>query len=210
MATTDQPTLTTRVYEGSCHCGVTRYLLRLTLPPNRDSALSYTSTDTVKIYKCNCSTCHKMGFFHVRPITPHADFLLLAPLSPDTELGVYKCFSKQSSFYFCKTCGVRCFVYGGNPGVNEEIDLGTWKEEEAEGKSTKIWRPKEGEWLVNVGDKEIAAPSCYLSVNAVTIEPGQDGFDLKEWSEKGWVAYGDGKDRAGPFRYGQPYNSGIY
>ena len=202
----------TRAYKGSCHCGAIQYQLRLTLPPVLNDPNEYWArpTPTVLIYKCNCSTCHKMGIFHVRPIDPPADFVVLSPLSPDTELGAYKCFAENSTFYHCKNCGVRCFTYGGPPGVNEEVDLGQWRGEEPERKMTKIWMPKEGEWKKVVNGKEVVDPGCYLSINGVTIEPGQDGFDMKEFNEKGWIAYCDSRERKHPVRYGEPHKWGTY
>jgi hypothetical protein len=50
----------------------------------------------------------------------------------------------------------------------------------------------------------------YLSVNAHTLEPGQEGLDLREWTEKGWIAYLDMKDQVGESRLGEPHEGGIY
>lgn len=31
----------------------------------------------------------------------------------------------------------------------------------------------------------------YLTVTGLTLDPGQDGLDLREWTEKKWVMYVD-------------------
>jgi hypothetical protein len=49
-----------------------------------------------------------------------------------------------------------------------------------------------------------------LSVNASTLEPGQEGLDLKEWTEKGWIAYLDYKYEVGERRLRKPHDGGMY
>lgn len=151
-----------------------------------------------------------MGLFHLRVIDPATDFVLLSPSDPHTELGDYRTFAKKTSWYFCKLCGVRCFSLGGE-WESVELDLEKWSgHENTNGKMTKVWKPKSGEWKPVVDGKEILKPGCYLSVNATSIEPGQEGFSLKEWSEKGWVAYLDSRTRTGNPRVTEPYEGGIY
>ncbi|KAF2502922.1 hypothetical protein BU16DRAFT_612506 [Lophium mytilinum] len=194
----------TRVYNGSCHCGATQYLVRLTFPPILDI-----NAKSIRIYKCNCSTCTKMNLFHLRPIDPASDFLVLSP-NPETDLGDYRTFKKVQSWYFCKECGVRCFGIGGE-WETTEVDLDKWKGNEgSEGKTTKAWKLKAGEWKYEHEGKEVVRPSCYLSVNAVTVEPDQEGFSLKEWHEKGWITYVDARHREGGPKVGEPYKWGSY
>ncbi|KAF2425736.1 hypothetical protein EJ08DRAFT_722668 [Tothia fuscella] len=85
-----------RPYTGSCHCGDIRYILYLTLPPTSlvlpARSSSNISKSSVRIRKCNCSTCHKMSFFHVRVPNAPQDFMLLSPIDPMKELGDYTCF----------------------------------------------------------------------------------------------------------------------
>ena len=163
-----------RPYHGSCHCGHIRYIAYLTFPSSSIKP-SQPPTGTSRIYKCNCTTCRKMGLFHVRPIDPPADFQLLSPLNPTSGgLQDYQCFAKKTHWYFCPTCGVRCFGFNNTGEVRTE-DVG--------GEKKEVWGFKRKEW-----DE---AEKKYLTVNALTLEPKQEGFDLREWVDKGWVAYYD-------------------
>ncbi len=126
------------------------------------------------------------------------DFLLLSPLNPtDGGLQDYTCFEATIHFYFCGMCGVRCFSFSGEGGTREvEID----------GKKQTVWTAKEEGWL-----EGIESGTGYLSVNAATLEPDQEGLNLKEWTERGWIAYLDGKnDFLGKPRVQEPYDGGIY
>jgi len=182
--------------KGSCHCRSIQYLIYLELPPATLSGSTRTADlkqPTVRIRKCNCSTCHKIGFFHVRvPYAPD-DFVLLSPLDPLNELGDYLVYDKRIHWLFCKTCAVRCFAFAGEGEVVEKDVLGEKK---------RVWVPKRsGYEKGNIS---------YLSVNAQTIEPGQEGFDLKEWHEKKWVCYLDCLDEKEDDRFGQPHRGGTY
>ncbi|KUJ08908.1 uncharacterized protein LY89DRAFT_658659 [Mollisia scopiformis] len=184
---------TRRPYHGSCHCGITKYFAYITLPPPMITAIPPTSTSTTRIRKCNCSTCHKMSFFHVRLLDSPNDFLLLSPLDPVTELKDYTCFDHRIHWYFCPNCAIRCFAFSGE---SEVVDI----EIEGQGKKT-VWKPKAEGW--------VEGGSGYLSINAATLEPNQEGLNLSEWTEKGWIAYLDmrGDEVA---RLGKPHDGGIY
>ncbi|KAH8648047.1 hypothetical protein BGZ60DRAFT_344433, partial [Tricladium varicosporioides] len=190
------PSSPRRPFHGSCHCGRTRYVTYLTLPPTHITATPPSITSTVRIRKCNCSTCHKMSLFHVRVPNSPEDFVLLSPLNPlDGGLSDYTCFDGNIHWLFCGKCGVRCFSFEGEAEIREvEID----------GKIQQAWAPKREGW--SEGTKN----GCYLSINAITIEPGQEGFDLKEWHEKEWISYLDIKDETGKPRMGVPYPGGMY
>jgi hypothetical protein len=201
MSTTDIAETTTarRGYHGSCHCGIVKYVVYLQFPPLTETG-GPTRTNSVKqplvrIRKCNCSTCHKMGFFHVR--LPHAsnDFALLSPLDPLTALGDYTCFEGLIHWLFCKKCAVRCFAFSGEGEVSQK---------EMNGVVTKFWAPKVDDRHRNGG------PGSYLSVNGQTLEPGQEGLDLKDWHEKKWVCYLDTLDEKEEDRYGVPQRGGTY
>lgn len=122
------------------------------------------------------------------------DFLLFSPLNP-TEGGLndYTCFEGRVHWYFCSKCAVRCFAFSGEGEVRDV---------EMDGEMHKVWTARREGWV----EKETG----YLSVNAATLEPGQEGLNLKEWTEKGWIAYLDFKDEIGTARLGEPHTGGMY
>jgi hypothetical protein len=138
-----------------------------------------------------------MSFFHVRVPDPVNDFRLLSPLDPQKELGDYKCFAARVHWYFCPKCGVRCFTFTGESQV---------KEVEIEGEKVNVWAPKEP-WVEG-------SENGYLSVNAATLDARQEGLDLREWHEKGWIAYldwlGEKPGENGEDRLGVPHIGGMY
>lgn len=169
--------------------------LYLTLPPPLIDANPPSHSSTVRIRKCNCSTCHKMGFFHVRPMDPPNDFQLLSPSDP-SQLGDYTCYSKRIHWYFCSKCGVRCFSFSGD---------GETSEAEVDGETRKVWAPKVELWKgMDRGG------TSYLSINAQTLEAGQVGLNLLEWTEKQWIAYMDYLHLVGEPRLKEPYPGGTY
>ena len=196
---------TSNVYPGSCHCGAVQYQLRLKLPPVHDP-----KAESVRLYKCNCTTCHKTGMFHCRPISPGDDFILLSP-SP-SELGDYRCFEKRIGWYFCKNCGVRTFGAGGN--WNEtDLDVDKWAGGESKGETKKVWTLSKGEDFTRVEDGvKIVKPLHYLSVNAFTLEVGEGGVDLREWHEKKWIFYVENLKRINgtQMRLHEPFEGGLY
>ncbi|KMP04707.1 hypothetical protein CIRG_04388 [Coccidioides immitis RMSCC 2394] len=197
MSSTD-PSPNRRGYHGSCHCGKVRYIAFATIPPPIGPGID--RKNAMRFYKCNCSTCLKMGIFHMRLPNPAKDFVLLSPSDP-AELSNYTCFEKNLDWRFCPTCGVRCFTVCTN-GQNEEIDLEAKLGKPSEGKMTRIWRMGEEKW--EPGSKG------YLSVNAHTIDQDQERFDMRELVDKKWVEYLDGKEWAQPPRYDYPYPGGTW
>ncbi|KAF1968146.1 hypothetical protein BU23DRAFT_558831 [Bimuria novae-zelandiae CBS 107.79] len=191
----------TKVYSGSCHCGDITYQIRLTLPPNDTIGF-----DGTRIYKCNCSTCHKMGMFHCRPSDLVNDFIVTSP-SDISEVGEYRCFTKKIGWYFCKRCGVRTFGVGGG-WVPTEIDVAKWAgEESGEGKLQKVFMT---EPLKSGHTGYDGKPLHYVSVNGLTL----DGLDLIEAHDKGWVYYVENKfKKDGDYpqmRFKEPFEGGCY
>jgi len=140
---------------------------------------------------------------HIRVPSGPDDFLLLSPLDPFNDLGDYQCFEKRLHFFFCKTCGVRCFSFMGDGEVVER-EIGS-----AGGDKQRVWRPKavvpEDGWVENL--------QMYLSVNGYTLDAGQEGLDLREWTEKKWVLYLDCySETEGPTArsYERPHFGGAY
>lgn len=201
-------TPTRRPYTGSCHCGSLRYIVYLTLPHN--PRLDHKSRQQA-IYRCNCTVCHKIGILHTRVNSSPDDFLLLAPRDPFRELGDYQCDNGDLHFLYCKTCAVRCFVFMGEGEVVDVEDEAVLALAGAKGQEggLKAWRPKKEGW-----QEGKSAHGCYLSIDAQTIDQGQEGFDLREWKEKGWIAYLDtrrsGEPGQGPPNYERPHPGGIY
>ena len=76
-------------YDGSCHCGSTRFKARLDL----DEAIV-----------CDCSICTMKGSIVVR--VDDADFELLSPID---NLNVYEFNTHIAKHYFCPSCGIHAF-----------------------------------------------------------------------------------------------------
>lgn len=75
---------------------------------------------------------------------------------------------------------------------------------EIEGQVAKAWTPKREGW------REGHQYNCFFSLNATSIEPGQEGFDMREWTEKGWVVYLDCLNEVEEDRLGKPFEGGMY
>ncbi len=73
--------------------------------------------------------------------------------------------------------------------------------EEVDGKQQEVWGFKVKGWE--------EGPYKYLSVNAVTLEPDQEGLDLKEWTDKGWILYLD-HHRGLNHQIGAPHPGAMY
>ena len=191
---------TRKPYTGSCHCGSVKYIVYLTLPHTPPGA-KWKQTDGGKrsqlMYRCNCTTCQKAALMHIRLPSAPDDFLLLSPLNPFEELGDYRCFDKFLRFFFCKTCGVRCFTfYGEGEVVDREVG--------PSGEKRKVWCAKGEDWKED--------ENGYLSVNAYSLDANQDGLDLREWTEKKWVWYLDNltDDTSRLRSYDKPFPGGAY
>ncbi|KAK9239576.1 DUF636 domain-containing protein [Lipomyces kononenkoae] len=196
--TTSSPP-TRRHYYGSCHCGRMRYIAFISMPSAADGN-DVDRPTTVRFYKCNCSSCHKMGFFHIRLPDSPRDFYLLSPLDI-ADLSDYTCFGKKIHWFFCSNCGVRCFAVMGKGHV-VDVDLEAALGKESNGKTTRVWKVDGENWKED--------QTGYLSVNANTIEPGQEGLDLRELGQKRWIQYLDCKDYTGEDRYDYPHEGGTW
>lgn len=78
------------------------------------------------------------------------------------------------------------------------------KGKEEKGHKVKVWSAKREGWE--------EAKTGYLSVNAATLDHDQEGLDLREWHEKGWIAYLEIKspDGSGETRLREPHEGGMY
>ena len=206
-----------RPFHGSCHCGSIKYIIFLTLPHKPPTTSTPPPTDNShshqEFYRCNCTACHKASHFHIRTARAPSDFMLLTPVDPLSELGDYTCNSGLIHWFFCKKCGGRCFLFAGK-GETADVDLdemgvGVGVDVPVKDIPKKtIWRPKAEGW----GERR--GRGCYLSVNGYTIDPGQDGFELGEFTTNKCVAYLDclgldGLEEREP-RYDKPYKGGAF
>ncbi|KAH8895268.1 hypothetical protein GQ53DRAFT_855504 [Thozetella sp. PMI_491] len=165
-----------RPVTGSCLCGNIKYVAYLTLPHGRPTKLA----NSMQIsYRCNCTVCHKTGFMHIRVASSPDDFALLAPLDPLQDLGDFMCATKEFHLLFCRTCGVQCFRFAGKGEVVEGVLPGVGED----GAKTKYWHPVKEGWA------EGRENGCYLTINAVTLDAGQEGVDLRAWTENKAVLY---------------------
>lgn len=154
----------------------------------------------------------QMGYFHCRPIDPAEDFILTSPASID-DLGEYRTFTKKIGWYFCKNCGVRVVGVAGK-WEHVDLDIEHWAGKtkvEDRSKLQKVWKTQGTTRTVQVDGKEETQPYHYLSVNAVTLEPG-DEIDLRKWHENGWITYfGNGEQKGGSNEQtGEPWEGGMY
>ena len=195
----------TKVHHGGCHCGKVKYQIRLTFPP-----INKAGAESIRIYKCNCTLCQKMAFFHVRPISITDDFVLTSP-STIEELGDYRTNTGKIGWYYCKDCGCRTFAMGGE-WSEEEVDADEWAgRERGSGELQRVWKSRGRNMIIKTDGKDENKFYHYLSVNAVTLEPG-DVVDLREWHEKGWVFYVENRLKSGgtSIRFGEPHFGGCY
>jgi hypothetical protein len=211
------PKANRRAYFGSCHCQFTRYIVWLTLPASPPYVNSRggdgTLTPSQSIRQCNCTVCHKFGFFHVRTANAPRDFALLSPLDPLRELGDYTANSHGMHWLFCPRCGVRCFAVEGKGEVVERdlgremegVDLArarAWARVEGDGSAVKVWAVREEGWREE--------DSSWLRINARTLDARQEGLDLRQWHDSKWIEYVNWLDEIEGKSHDRPYEGGAY
>lgn len=144
-------------FNGSCHCGFIKYTANIALPP---------AGEKVTASRCNCSVCHKSGFFSVS-LDSSDDLHLLSPSSV-SEVGDYIWRNPDIHQYFCPKCGIRVWGRGkyvlegkeipfcaisartldldGLEGdLKETMDMRNWK--------IQYWDGKKDNWMA--GGKEV-------------------------------------------------------
>ncbi len=89
-------------YKGGCHCGFVRYAVTLDLDPGGGQQPTGV--------KCSCSFCTKANLVSVRLAGPH-EFRLVSPASRGA-LGDYTFGRGGMHHFFCRTCGIHCFLEG--------------------------------------------------------------------------------------------------
>jgi hypothetical protein len=161
----------------------------------------------------------RRGIFHLRLKSAPDDFLLLSPLHPgaeDSGLTNYLTAQKRSSWWFCKTCGVRCFTIRADTG-NTRADVSI-KSLKKLGIQKALGVPTNLEESVNVpvwklksdGFAESPLGDSYFSLNAVTLDANQEGLDLAKWHENQWIQYCDSLSGEREWQTGRPHAGGIY
>jgi hypothetical protein len=188
---------------GSCHCGLTQYIIILSLP-HPFSSTNFPKPTDQEIYRCNCTTCHKMGFFHVNPANSRDDFIVIEPKNPEREMSSYTPEGGRHKWFFCPKCGVRCFTVEGEGEVvsTEASELGDTGVGDGDEGKREGWRVK---WD-GKGD------SPYVSVNGITID--FEGFDMRLLTEEKRVQYLDDRsepaERKQEARWERPHYGGCY
>jgi hypothetical protein len=235
MTTDSTPEITPRSpYIGSCHCGRIKYVAFISTPPavafSKDGQPPSKDENRarVRFYRCNCTSCHKMNFFHTRLPNAPMDFYLLSPLTLPTkdddtsgDVLTYLWNNRELDWFFCKACGVRCFASWGG-WVEGKLDLeangvklpDNWTEilksnMSADGKSLKVLH------LNPDGYNE--GKDTYFSLNAVTIEHDQPatkdgkGLNLPEIVDKKWMGYVDMRyETENDYRFTYPHPGGCW
>ncbi|KAB8227295.1 uncharacterized protein BDW43DRAFT_294537 [Aspergillus alliaceus] len=200
-------------YRGSCHCGLIKYIAIIPRPPAVALGPDVPTGSRARFYKCNCSTCHKMGLFHLRlPDAPN-QFFLLSPLDWD-RMANYQCGKGLVSWLFCPTCGVRCFAMAAHWKKDQigidSISAAYKGQSELTGskettKTITVWRIDPEGYKENV--------SGYLTLNALSVDQDQahgNRLDLRELVDNKWMEYLDRKDNKLENRYDYPHDCGTW
>lgn len=90
-------------YQGSCHCGKTRYEVE---------------GEIAKLAECNCSHCSRKGY--LLWFLPRS---ALALLTPDDALATYTFNRHAIQHRFCPDCGCAPFGFGKDAQGNETVAI---------------------------------------------------------------------------------------
>ena len=90
-------------YEGGCHCGLVRYVVK---------------TRSRKVIDCNCSICRPSGYLHL--IVPRGDFTLVRGAEALSE---YRFNQQVARHLFCSSCGIKSFYYPRSHPEGVSINL---------------------------------------------------------------------------------------
>lgn len=121
----------TRTYTGGCHCGTVRFRVQLDLADG--------------ITRCNCSICTKVG--GTGAISRPEAFTLL---SPEEACGTYAWGGRTGVRYFCKSCGIHCFLRGSLPelgGAYVAINCNTLDHFDPYLAPVRYWDGRHDNWM---------------------------------------------------------------
>jgi hypothetical protein len=111
-------------YQGSCHCGKTKFEVE---------------GDLEQVMECNCSHCSRKGY--LLWFLPRSQLNLLTPYE---ALSVYTFNKHVIKHHFCPNCGCAPFGYGERGGIPmtainvrclEDVDLASLKKVQVDGRS---------------------------------------------------------------------------
>lgn len=153
-----------------------------------------------------------MGLFHMRlPDAPN-QFFLLCPQDRDS-LANYKCQNGHINWFFCPTCGVRCFATVPH-WKQDQIDI-----EKISAAVPKLDLPGVEESTKTVTIRRMDPDTFqedvtgYLTINALTIDQDQahgKNIDLRQLVDNKWVQYSDWNMRKHESRYDYPQERGTW
>jgi hypothetical protein len=72
-------------------------------------------------------------------------------------------------------------------------------------KRVPVWKPKKGGWV----EWPTPGANSYLSVNMCTLDADQEGLDLSNFHENGWIGYCEMQKGAKEYQH-TPYEGGMY
>jgi hypothetical protein len=176
------------------------------------SPAAYHEATGQNCYKCNCTTCVKLSFWHLRladspgdfyvfasPAEPPADGGAAGPLAAAGEdWGAYRCGPRRNiDWVFCRHCGARPFGFRGEWEPRESVDLPAEVQAAADAvadaaaerdggpreRPLLVWSPQRDDW------DEVRSFESYLSVNLTSVDAKQEGFDLRDFSRFNWILY---------------------
>jgi hypothetical protein len=123
-------------HHGSCHCGKVRFEVEV----DRSTPAG----------RCNCSICTKVAATSsiIRP-----EALLLG--SPEAELGQYAWGGMTATRFFCKQCGIHCFLRGHLPELGGDyvsVNLNCLDDIDVSDLKVVYWDGRHNNWEAGARD----------------------------------------------------------
>jgi hypothetical protein len=118
-------------HAGGCHCGAVRFEVEADL--------------TKGVGRCNCSICLKLGGT-TTIVKPDAFKLLKG----ESETSIYEWGGRTGKRYFCKHCGVSCFLRGYLEQIGGDyvsVFVNAFDDVELIGLSIQHWDGRHNNWM---------------------------------------------------------------